>query len=152
MDTRAIESALAQLHYDWSNFSVDDFAAHVAHLRQRELHLQGIPLTTRHFSGMCVIMTTTDYIFYDTNRHSTVQQHTVLHEMAHLILNHTSALVTLPNAQELMALIQRLMLRSAYTTLPLADQKEEIQLSVLRFWRSSPLPRRSGCRQLPPAN
>jgi Zn-dependent peptidase ImmA (M78 family) len=133
MDTRPIQAALTQLHYDWHNFSVNDFTRHVAHQRQRELYLLGIPLVTTEFSGMCVIMPATDYIFFDTNRHPAIQQHTILHELAHLIFNHTSALLRLPNALELMALVQRLQLRSAQARLTLPHQQAERQAEYFAF-------------------
>jgi hypothetical protein len=89
MDTQRVQVALEQLHYNWHNFSIQNFAAHISQLRQRPLQLIGIALND--LSGICISTADGDYVFYDHQRHPTLQLHTILHEIAHLVLNHTTS-------------------------------------------------------------
>lgn len=85
---RKIRSILDQLNYEWSQFTIEHFVAHVAAARQRPIVVSGVAL--HEVTGMCVSLPTRDYIFYDTRRHRAVQVHITLHELSHLILGHVS--------------------------------------------------------------
>jgi hypothetical protein len=127
MDTRPIQAALTQLHYDWHNFSIDDFTRHVAHQRQRELHLQGFPLKTREFSGLCVVTPRGDHLFFDVTQHHIIQQHTLLHELAHLVLKHSHMPLHLHDIQDLAPILH---LRSEQHR---AESQEETEAEIFAF-------------------
>ena len=87
MDTKRVRSAVDSLNYGWHRFSMLNFIAHVASVRQRPLDVIGVPLAG--FSGLCLSTPRNDYIFYNLRYHAILQLHTQLHEIAHLMLGHT---------------------------------------------------------------
>ena len=87
MDLTVVRQAVEQLNYDWRQFTLDDFIRHVQQHRGRPITIIGVSLL--EFSGLCLSTPVQDYIFYATNRHPTLQQHAKLHEIAHLVLDHT---------------------------------------------------------------
>ena len=90
MDTKRVRSAVDSLNYGWHRFSMLHFIEHIATVRQRPLHVNGVPLAG--FSGMCLSTAHNDYIFYNLRYHAILQLHTQLHEIAHLMLGHTRKL------------------------------------------------------------
>jgi hypothetical protein len=88
MDPERVRLAVEQLHYDWRQFTLEDFIRHVERCRGRTITIIGVPL--EEFSGICISMGARDYIFFDTHRHPALQLHAQLHEIAHLVLDHSA--------------------------------------------------------------
>lgn len=99
MDIKSIQTALAQLQYDWQDFSIEDYIQHLAVIRGRPLHLIGVPVDDS--SGVCIATDAEDYIFYDDRRHPILQRHTLFHESAHLVLKHVTGAVRLSGVSSL---------------------------------------------------
>lgn len=112
MDTHHIQTALQSLEYSWENFTLDSFIAHVALRRQRPIQLLGIA-GFKH-SGLCMSTRSEDYIFFDTGRHPTVQLHAILHEVAHLVLNHLVGALDRSDVRQLQAWLRQLRTRSPF--------------------------------------
>jgi hypothetical protein len=93
MNNKSIQTALAQLQYDWQDFSTEGYIQHLVVARQRPLHL--IPVPVDDTSGVCVSTESDDYIFYDDRRHPVLQRHALFHESAHLVLKHITGAVHL---------------------------------------------------------
>jgi hypothetical protein len=83
-----LETALGRLDYDFSRFELVDFIHHVARLNRREIIINALPLSAG-LTAAWVKAATADYIFYDGRIHRIYQTHLILHEIAHIVLNHT---------------------------------------------------------------
>ncbi len=88
-----IATVLEVLDYPYSNFTKEHFIKHIAEFLERKVILVPIDLS-RAVSGACVRQFHIDYIFYNQKRHGVLQDHIVLHESAHLLLNHRLRTVT----------------------------------------------------------
>lgn len=84
-----LETLIAAIDYDFTRFTLESFIVHVAHERQRPLHL--VPFALQELSGAVVSTERQDFIFYDQARHPLLQTHVVLHEVGHLLLEHTDS-------------------------------------------------------------
>lgn len=82
-----VEDALLTLNYDYEAFSVKDYIEHVSETLGRSMRLVPFRLS-RAMSGACVRRFNVDNIFFSENRHSLLQEHIIIHETAHLLLNH----------------------------------------------------------------
>lgn len=82
-----IENALLLLNYRYEDFSVEDYIQHVSKTMERSIRLIPFPLS-RATSGACVRQFNVDTIFFSENRHRLLQEHIIIHETAHLLLNH----------------------------------------------------------------
>jgi hypothetical protein len=83
----AVQVALTRLDYDFRDFSMEHFVRHVESYRRREIILNRLPLDLR-LSALWIRADTADYIFYNQNIHLVLQTHSILHEIAHIVLNH----------------------------------------------------------------
>lgn len=76
------------LDYDYSTFTLPHFTDHVAGFVRKEILLIPYELE-KTLSGIWVREQTAHYIFYNDQLHSILQSHTILHEIAHIVLGHT---------------------------------------------------------------
>lgn len=93
---------IEQLAYDFENFDLQHFIDHIQKLRQRDIIL--LPATFGHeLSAVWVRAETADYIFYNTIHHIIHQTHSILHEIAHITLEHSCIPVDAILSPELLA-------------------------------------------------
>ncbi len=84
---RSMNDIVDALVYDFTHFNLPDFINTLQHQRQRRIQVTGWSLTDDLF-GVWIPATSADYIFYNQTRHPVHQTHTVLHLLAHLVLDH----------------------------------------------------------------
>ena len=87
MDQAAIIARIDRLEYDFQLFELDDFIDHVARYQRREIVLKAFPLELT-LSAAWVRGDEVDYIVYNDRLHVVQQRHNILHEIAHIVLNH----------------------------------------------------------------
>jgi hypothetical protein len=109
MNRFLVEAALEQLKYNWHNFTVTDFIQHVMGITERPIILLGVQLD---ISGLCIITPTQDFIFYDVQRHHTIQLHAILHETAHLVMNHQPFNLSVDDIHDLREILLHINMRS----------------------------------------
>lgn len=124
---RSVEAAIDVLGYDFKAFDIDDFLRHVALQRNRPLHVHTVPLSSDLF-GFWYPTRETDFIAVNANLHHVHQLHTLLHELAHMLLGHRGMDLRLLLAEELILQLNILQaeghLRSA-STINRADNVQE---------------------------
>ena len=100
-----LNEVLKRLKYDFDNFELGHFIQHIETIKQREIILNAVPLEPS-LTAMWIRAETVDYIFCNERLHPAHQRHSILHELAHIILNHKTWVVddTLP--AELIAFIE----------------------------------------------
>jgi len=76
------------LDYDYSAFTLPHFTDHAAGFVRKEILLISHELE-KTLSGIWVRKQTAHYVFYNNQLHSILQFHTILHEIAHIVLGHT---------------------------------------------------------------
>lgn len=82
-----IQQVLNALSYHFEDFSIDHFVQHVQVLRQRPILC--IPYAfSPGISGAWVRGSRMDFIFYRSTTHRIHQNHVILHEIAHMLLEH----------------------------------------------------------------
>src|SRR5687768_870446 len=77
------------LNYDFKDFSLEDFIDHIARLERREIILQSWPFQKKELSAIWLPQETAHYILYNACYHQIHQTHSILHEVAHLVLGHS---------------------------------------------------------------
>jgi hypothetical protein len=82
-----VQQALDALAYDFSRFELAHFVVHVANLRQKPIQIVRLPLAAALF-GVWVPTARQDYIFCNLRLQPIHQTHVILHEIAHMLLNH----------------------------------------------------------------
>ena len=83
-----IQQVIQALDYDFEQFNLPDFVNHLEQQRNRTIHLNGAKLKSDLF-GMWIPAPSADYVFFNATLHPIHQIHSVLHELAHIVLNHT---------------------------------------------------------------
>lgn len=83
-----IQQAIQSLDYDFEQFELPDFVNHLEQQRNRTIHLKGVKLKSDLF-GIWIPAPSADYVFFNATLHPIHQIHSVLHELAHIVLNHT---------------------------------------------------------------
>ncbi|MCA9881431.1 MAG: ImmA/IrrE family metallo-endopeptidase [Anaerolineae bacterium] len=82
-----IEDAIDHLGYNPLEFAVEHYIQYLrSHLR-RDIDLVPMEFSTS-LSGAYLRKGSRDHIFYNSTKHPVIQKHTVVHESAHIILNH----------------------------------------------------------------
>ena len=121
-----IKTAINQLEYDFDDFSLEHFIFHVKKLRQREIILLPTVLAFE-ISALWVKREIEDYIFYNTAQHDIHQTHSILHEIAHIVLDHSCVPVNDILPKELLAMLQngKIMGRPRMPKTLLQDDPEE---------------------------
>ncbi len=88
VETRTTVQAVVEgLGYAFDHFEVEDFQQHVAARRGRPLKVYYIPLSPELF-GFWYPAELTDYIAVNANLLPVHRIHTLLHEIAHMLLGH----------------------------------------------------------------
>ena len=82
-----VQAVVEGLDYDFDHFEIEDFQRHVARQRSRPLSVRYVPLAPELF-GFWYPTATTDYIVVNANLHPAHRIHTLLHEIAHMLLGH----------------------------------------------------------------
>ena len=97
---RSVEFAIDVLGYDFKAFNIDDFLHHIALQRNRPVSVRTVPLSPDLF-GFWYPTRETDFIAVNANLHHVHQLHTLLHELAHLLLGHRGMDLRLLLAEDL---------------------------------------------------
>lgn len=84
-----LDKVLDRLNYDFQSFELTHFIQHVAIYRQRRIFVNPLPLELE-LSAAWVQTQKADYIFYNERAHPVQQTHSILHEVAHMLLEHPS--------------------------------------------------------------
>ena len=84
---KRIEDAIDLLGYNPLEFTVEHYIQHLRSHLHRDIDL--VPMAfSASLSGAYLCKGTRDHIFYNSNNHPIIQHHTIVHESAHIILNH----------------------------------------------------------------
>lgn len=106
-----VEKAIDELGYDFSNYSLESLVRHLESKRDRIIDTKGLELSYRT-SGAYVQTPHKDFIMYNSNRNQLMQTHGFLHEVGHMVLEHTASVLVAENELEaLQQIIERLSLR-----------------------------------------
>jgi len=82
-----LQQIVDTLDYDYSQFSLPDFTDHVAGFVRQEIII--VPWEfEKDLFGLWINTTTSHYVFFNDQLHATLQFHTILHEFAHIVLEH----------------------------------------------------------------
>lgn len=134
--TPIVEHALSSLGYDFTRFAVNDFLKHVADRRQRPIIVRDTTLPVAWF-GMWIQQATTDFVFIQTGLHPVQHIHSVLHEVAHMVLRHRGDDLSTLLDPELLALLGmnggKGHLRAAGRSRTLEDQEAELFVYRLQY-------------------
>lgn len=82
-----ITAVIENLNYDFRQFELDHFLAHVSHLRGREIRYRGFPFSPTLF-GLWIPVGDRDYLAYNSGTYHVHHVHILLHEVGHLLLGH----------------------------------------------------------------
>ncbi len=83
-----IADVIRHLDYNFENFELSHFLRHLEQVRNRALFV--VPWSFRpDLFGLWIPQESADYIFYNQGLHPIHRIHTVLHEVAHVILGHS---------------------------------------------------------------
>lgn len=85
--SKKVAYLLKDLNYNYAQFTLSNFATHIASYLARQIQLVPFQLS-RSTSGVCIRTTKIDYIFFNEGRHRILQEHIVAHEASHLLLGH----------------------------------------------------------------
>lgn len=83
----SVDAAIDALAYDFTAFDIEDFLRHIAQRRNRPLRVHTVPLVPELF-GFWYPTRETDFIAVNANLNYVHQLHTLLHEVAHMLLGH----------------------------------------------------------------
>lgn len=86
--SKTLKEVIDQLGYDFSQFELAHFIQHIEQLQRREILVMALPFEPG-LSALWIRAETADYIFYNARTHPVHQLHNILHELAHIILNHS---------------------------------------------------------------
>ena len=85
---KKIQAVINQLDYDFRQYSTDHFIAYLSKKRGRHIQVVGMQMS-HHTSGAYIETPNIDFIFYNNLRNLFMQTHFILHEIGHMVLNHT---------------------------------------------------------------
>lgn len=128
-----IKAVLASLDYDFANFDLNTFTKVVVATRQREIIIMPVDFASA-LSAIWAKAPHLDYIFYNANHHPIQQVHSIMHEFAHMLLDHDlydlSDVLPPPLLEQLGTGLQ--LGRTRYATRLIGDpqQEEEAELFV----------------------
>jgi hypothetical protein len=127
---RGCRRAVARLHLPIP-FDTNDFIEALARARGRPIELAPIVAHAGIPCGMLLTTDRADYIFYPTNTTPLHAQHVVLHEIGHLVREHTGtsgpAATLFPNLPA--DLVRRVLGRTVYTERE--EQEAELIASLI---------------------
>lgn len=84
---QAVQKVIDQIGYNFSTFDIQDFLQHIEAYRSRSLIVNYLPFGSDLF-GFWYPAQHGDYIFINATLHPTHRAHTLLHEIAHMLLDH----------------------------------------------------------------
>jgi hypothetical protein len=87
LPSSSIRQAFDALDYDFEQFRLNDFVVHIQQIRGRSILLIPYPFAPE-ITGLWIPRKSIDFIFYKSNTHTIYQTHIILHELAHMLLNH----------------------------------------------------------------
>lgn len=136
---RSVEFAIDALGYDFKAFNIDDFLRHITRQRNRPVSVYTVPLSSDLF-GFWYPTRETDFIAINAKLHHVHQLHTLLHELAHMLLGHRGTdlrqLLSAELIQQLNLLQAEGHLRSASTIAqPNNSQEREAEQFVMTIRR-----------------
>lgn len=82
-----VQAVVEGLGYNFDKFEIEDFQRHIARQQKRPLSIHYVTLAPDLF-GFWYPTETTDYIAVNANLHPAHRIHTLLHELAHILLGH----------------------------------------------------------------
>lgn len=82
-----VQAVVDGLGYNFDRFNIEDFQHHVAVRRGRPLEVRYVPLAPELF-GFWFPTEHTDYVAINAKLHPAHRIHTLLHELAHMLLGH----------------------------------------------------------------
>jgi|GEM_PF-5411255 len=83
--TKSVDAIFETLNFNWADFTLETFVAHVETLRNRSIELVGVP----HLDvPMCLKVGDSDFIYYPNTLTASKQIHDILHELSHILLGH----------------------------------------------------------------
>ncbi|MEO1288303.1 MAG: hypothetical protein AAFV93_11085 [Chloroflexota bacterium] len=85
--SQLVNETLAQLNYDYSVYTLQHYIQYVGQFLHRELQIVAMKLS-RSTTGACIRLANHDIIFFNDTRHPLLQEHVIVHETAHLLLDH----------------------------------------------------------------
>ncbi|MFH8386833.1 hypothetical protein ACH4E7_38965 [Kitasatospora sp. NPDC018058] len=119
-------------------FSAEALCHQLAEQRNRPLHLMPLPSEAGAIGacGLWLATSTSDFIFVERNTSQPHQEHIVLHEIGHMLLDHNSLSLAEPtDLNEMFSdlgpnMLRRLLARTNYTTRH--EQEAEMLASLIR--------------------
>ena len=91
MTTKYLNTILNELNYDFATFTLTGFIKHLSQHTGRTINLQPLPIDAHIFGAwISDAECSQEYIFYRESLLPVHIQHTVLHELAHFILGHST--------------------------------------------------------------
>ncbi len=84
---RHLEAVIDRLQYDFTAFDVQHFLNHLQVQRQHPIHVIDFPFAPEIY-GLWVPAEGADYLFVNAHLLPAHRVHTLLHEIAHMLLNH----------------------------------------------------------------
>lgn len=135
-----------------SPFDIGAFCEHIARQRGRRIHLHPIQSGSAP-CGLWVAMPSADYVFYETSTSILHRDHIILHELSHMLCEHTPAPVgddelvhlLLPHLDA--GMVRRVLARTSYSD---DDEREaELLASLIRERVCRDGQPHSGCGDVP---
>jgi hypothetical protein len=83
-----IRQVMDGLGYNFEGFELSDFVNHLCIIRRRDIHIFPFPFEPELF-GLWIPAERADYIFYNQAVHHIHKVHIILHEIAHMLLDHS---------------------------------------------------------------
>ena len=83
-----LKDVVESLDYDFNEFELTHFIRHIEQLMRREIILVPLPLELGLYA-VWIPAETAHYVFYNEIAHPVDQTHSILHELAHIVLNHS---------------------------------------------------------------
>ena len=87
LQKRKVAKALHNLGYDFNHFVLMDFVEYVAAQRGKKISLMDVPLSDDMFAAW-ITTEEIDYILVSETTHAVHRTHNILHEIAHMVLDH----------------------------------------------------------------
>ncbi|MGB7337507.1 MAG: hypothetical protein WBC91_01340 [Phototrophicaceae bacterium] len=88
VDGNRIDQVIENLQYEFQKFDLDSFIAHIEAYKKEKIRL--VPFNfTKSTSGLYVKASDLSFIFYNENRNPVLRNHIIIHELAHLLLDHS---------------------------------------------------------------
>lgn len=127
--SQRVNDKLNELGYDYSAYSMEHYIAHVEDFLGRRLELVGMEFT-RSTTGACVRTAERDVVFYNDTRHKMLQEHVIIHETAHLLLNHQMMKVSLDNEHSNTSDVYRSLLSRFRSPEPMLTVRDSLLYEV----------------------